>query len=100
MPDNLPALAGGLFPAKLDRQVSRALAQIDANTTVATRRDMARLERITETTQRGMLAVSHLASVEAALAQATPHAAAQIHAVAVAGTIGIVGVVHEAGRGF
>jgi hypothetical protein len=99
MSDNLPALSGGLFPSRLDRQVSKALAQLDANTMLATRRDAAQLERITETTQRGMLAVSHLASVEAALAQATPHAAAQLRAVACAGAIGIVGVVHDAGRG-
>jgi hypothetical protein len=29
----------------------------------------------------------------------TPHAAERIHAVAVAGAIGVVGVVHDAGRG-
>jgi hypothetical protein len=92
-------LSGGLFPSKLDRNVSRALAEIDAGATVALRRDMARLERITQTTQTGMMAVSHLASVEAALMEATPHAAGRIRAVACAGAIQIVGVVHDAGRG-
>jgi hypothetical protein len=89
---------GGLFPAKLDRQVSRALAQIDASAAVARHADLARLERIASTTQHGMIAVSHLAAVEAALAQVTPHAAERIHAVAVAGTLSIAGVVYDAGR--
>jgi hypothetical protein len=98
MPDNLPAIPGGLFPSKLDRRVSRALGQIDASTIVAGRRDLARLERVAQTTQHGMVAVSHLASVEVALMEATPHAAGRIHAVACAGAIQIVGIVHDAGR--
>ncbi len=89
---------GSLFPSKLDRQVGKALAQIDATMAVARRSDLARLGRITEATQHGLIAVSHLAAVEAALAQATPHAAAQLRAVACAGTIGIAGVVYDAGR--
>jgi hypothetical protein len=89
---------GSLFPSKLDRRVSKALGQIDASTTVALRQDMARLERVAQTTQHGMIAVSHLASVEAALMEATPHAAGRIHAVACAGAIQIVGIVHDAGR--
>ncbi len=99
MSDNLPALSGGLFPSKLDRQVSKALSQIDASTTIASRRDLARLERVTQTTQHGMIAVSHLASIEAALMDAAPHAAGRIHAVACAGAIQIVGIVHDAGSG-
>ena len=98
MPDNLPALTGGLFPARLDRQVSRALRQIDASAAVARHVDLTRLERIASTAQHGMIAVSHLAAVEAALVQATPHAAERIHAVAVAGTVAIAGVVYDAGR--
>jgi hypothetical protein len=90
--------AGGLFPGALDRKVGKALSQIDACTTVAMRRDMAKLERVAQTTQHGMIAVSHLASVEAALMEATPHAAGRIHAVACAGAIQIVGIVHDAGR--
>ncbi len=89
---------GSLFPSKLDRRVSKALGQIDASTTVAVRQDMARLERVAQTTQHGMIAVSHLASIEAALMEATPHAAGRIHAVACAGAIQIVGIVHDAGR--
>ncbi len=89
---------GGLFPSKLDRKVSKALSEIDASTTVATRRDLARLERVAQTTQHGMVALSHLASVEAALMEATPHAAGRIHAVACAGAIQIVAIVHDAGR--
>lgn len=91
-------LSGGRFGSTLDRRVSKALSQIDASTAVAVRRDMARLERVTQTTQHGMIAVSHIASVEAALMDATPHAAGRIHAVACAGAIQIVGIVHDAGR--
>lgn len=89
---------GGLFPSKLDRRVSSALSQLDASTTIATRQDLARLERVTQTTQHGMVAVSHLASIEAALMEATPHAAGRIHAVACAGAIQVVGIVHSAGQ--
>jgi hypothetical protein len=87
MADYLPVLSGGLLPSKIDRQFSNA-----------TRRDLARLERVTQTTQHGMVAVSHLASIEAALMDATPHAAGRIHAVACAGAIQVVGIVHDAGR--
>jgi hypothetical protein len=91
--------SGGLLPSRIDRRVGRAVEQIDANMAVALHRDAARIERITETTQRGMLAVSHLAAVEATLAQVSPQAAGELRAVAVAGALGIVSVVHQAGRG-
>jgi hypothetical protein len=90
-------LSAGRFGSTLDRRVAKALSQIDASTAVAVRRDMARLERVAQTTQHGMIAVSHIASVEAALMEATPHAAGRIHAVACAGAIQIVGIVHDAG---
>ncbi len=99
MPDNLPVLTGGLLPSRLDRQVGRALSQIDAASTVASHRDQARLDRIAGTTERGMVRAAQVGVLEATLVQMAPNAGGYIHASAVAGAISIAGVVHDAGRG-
>ena len=99
MPDNLPALSGGLFPSKIDRQVGRALAQIDAGALVASHRDQARIDRVAGTTERGMVRAAQLGALEATLAQNVPSSAGYVHAVATAGAMGIVAAVYEAGRG-
>jgi hypothetical protein len=91
--------AGSLFPARIDRQAERALARLDAGTTLAIRHDRARIERITETTQTGMVAIGQMAGLEAALCGTTPHAAGRIQAAAVAGAVQIVGVIHSTGSG-
>lgn len=91
--------AGSLFPSKLDRQTHRALARLDADTTLTIRQDRAQIERITETTQTGMVAISQMAGVEAVLCGATPHAAGRIQAAAIAGAVQIVGVIHRTGSG-
>lgn len=90
---------GGLLPSRLDRQVGKALQQIDASTAIAVRRDQARLERVAGTAERGMARAAQLGAFEAALVQASPNAAAYVHASAVAGALGIAGVVHDAARG-
>jgi hypothetical protein len=90
---------GGLYPTRLDRQVGKALDRIEASNIVAKRRDVARIERITETSEVGMLAVGRLGMVEAAVAQATPHVAPGLRAIQCAAVLGIAGVVHDAGRG-
>jgi hypothetical protein len=90
---------GGLLPSRLDRQVSKALEQIDATQLVAMRRDQARLERVTGTAERGMARAAQLGAFEATLAQMAPTAAGYVHASAVAGALGIAGVVHDAARG-
>jgi hypothetical protein len=99
MSENLPALSGGLLPSKLDRQLSRELARIEANTVLASRRDQARIERVAGTAERGMLRAAQIGALEATLAHSLPNAAAYVHASAVAGAIGIAGVVHDATRG-
>ncbi len=99
MSENLPALSGGLFPSKLDRQVSRALARIDAGVLVASHRDQTRIDRVAGTTERGMVRAAQIGALEAALAQNVPSSAGYVHAVATAGAIGIVAAVYEAGRG-
>ena len=99
MPDNLPALTGGLLPSRLERQVGRALSQIDAASMVASHRDQARLDRVAGTAERGMVRAAQLGALEAALIQSAPNAAGYVHAVTTAGALGIASVVYEAGRG-
>jgi tRNA A37 threonylcarbamoyltransferase TsaD len=91
--------SGGLFPSKTERQVSKALEQIDASTLVAVRRDEARLDRVAGTARRGMVRAAEVGALEATLTQAVPTAAAYVHASAVAGAMGIAEVVYDAARG-
>lgn len=98
MPNNLLALPGGL-PWQAERQAGRELAHIDRRQLVALRRDEARLERVAITAQRGMVRAAELGVLEANLCQMAPSAAGYIHASAIAGAIGIAGVVHESTRG-
>jgi hypothetical protein len=90
---------GALYPTKLDRQLGKALDHIEASNIVAKRRDLARIERITETSEVGMLAVGRLGLVEAAVAQTTPHVAPGLRVIQCAAVLGIAGVVDDAGRG-
>jgi hypothetical protein len=99
MSDNLPAHSGGLLPNKLDRQVSRAIARTEAESKVARHRDQARLNLIAGTTYDAMMHAAQIGALEAGLVQMAPGAAAYVHASAVAGAIGIAGVVHDAGGG-
>ncbi|HEX3510041.1 MAG TPA: hypothetical protein VHT27_02970 [Solirubrobacteraceae bacterium] len=99
MTDQLPVLAGGLLPSTLERKVNRAMARTDAALAIAVHRDQARLDRVATTAERGMVRAAHIGTLEAALIQTAPHAAGYVHASAVAGAIGIAGVVHDAGRG-
>jgi hypothetical protein len=91
--------SGSLFPSRINRQVEKALAQIDASTLVAIRRDEARLDRVAGTAERGMIRAARIGALEASLGQVNPHAAAYVHASAVAGALGIAEVVYDAARG-
>ena len=91
--------SGSLYPTRLDRQVGKALDRVEASNIVAKRTDVARIERITETGEGGMLAVGRLGMVEAGVAQSAPHVMPELHAIRSAATHGIVGVVYDAGRG-
>ena len=79
MPDNLPAVRGGLLPSKLDRQLARALAQVEASTTLACRQDEARLDRVAGTPERGMMRAAQVGAMEATLIQNVPNAAGYVH---------------------
>lgn len=99
MHDNHAVLASGPFGSKLDRQVSKSLAQLDGQQLLALRRDQAQIERVATTAERGMARAAQLGALEATLVQMAPNAAGYVHASAVAGAIGIAGVVHDAARG-
>jgi hypothetical protein len=91
--------SGGFGLSRVDRQISRALAQIDAAALVASHRDQARLDRVAGTAERGMVRACQLGALEAALIQSSPNAAGYVHAITTAGALGIASVVYEAGRG-
>jgi tRNA A37 threonylcarbamoyltransferase TsaD len=91
--------SGGFLPSKTNRQIARALEQTEAAQLVALHRDQARLDRVATTAERGMVRAAQLGALEATLAQVAPNAAGYVHASAVAGAIGIAGVVHDAARG-
>jgi hypothetical protein len=95
MSSQLPALAGDLFPSKLDRQSARALAQLERSTALAKCRDRARIDRVATTTLHGMVRASQLGAYETLLSQATPQAAGYVHAVAVSGALGVVAIVQD-----
>jgi hypothetical protein len=99
MSDYLAIQRGGPLPTRLDRQVGRALDRISADQVIALRRDEARIERVAVTAERGMTRAAQLGLLEATLAAVAPDAAGYVHASAVAGAIGIAGVVHDASRG-
>ncbi|HTA34496.1 MAG TPA: hypothetical protein VK721_13845 [Solirubrobacteraceae bacterium] len=95
----VPATTGVFLPSKLDRQVGRALAGIEASNLVGMRRDVARIERMTGTAEAGMQAVARVGLMEAAVAQAAPHVMPELQMVRRAAALGIAGVVFDAGRG-
>jgi hypothetical protein len=97
MPNNLPALTGGLLPAKLDRQVARALQQIDASAAVARRSDQLRIQRVAEATASGLIAVAQVSALEAAMVRAAPHAEGRLRAVADVGALNIAAAVYRSG---
>jgi hypothetical protein len=89
----------GFLPSRTNRRIARALQATDAAQLVAVHRDQARLDRVATTAERGMTRAAQLGALEATLIAAVPNAAGYVHASAVAGAIGIAGVVHDAARG-
>jgi hypothetical protein len=90
---------GSLLPSKLDRQVARALAQIDGAALIACHQDRARIDRMAGTTEHGMVRAAQIGALEGVLLQSAPQSTGYVHAVACAGAIGIAAVVYDAGRG-
>jgi hypothetical protein len=96
---NLPATTGAFLPAKLDRQVAKAFAGIEASNLVAMRHDVARIQRMTGTAEVGMQAVARIGLMEAGAAQVAPHVMPELEMVRRAAALGIAGVVFDTGRG-
>jgi len=100
MPSNLPALRGGLFPTRAEKQIERAAEQINARATVAMLCDRAEIARVRETTKAGLRAVHAISAEEALLAPNDPLTQARLRVVADAGALCIAGIVRDAGDGF
>jgi hypothetical protein len=98
MARDLIAPSGGFLPSRLESQVTKSLARIDAGAEVARAADRARIDRVAATAQHAMGATTHLAVMEAGYAQLAPHAADQLRAIETAAVLGIIGVVHRAGQ--
>ena len=98
MARDLIAPSGGFLPSRLESQVSKSVARIEASAEVARASDRARIGRVVATTQHGMGAAAHLAALEAGYAQMVPHAANQLRAIETAGVMGILNAVHRAGQ--
>ncbi len=90
--------SSGFGLTKIDRQVSRALAQIDAAALIASHRDQAQISRVASTTEYGMLRAAQVGALEGVLIQSAPNSAGYVHAVATAGALGIASVVYDAAR--
>lgn len=86
------------LPARLERQLSRELATIQARGVVAAARESARVEAIAEVAETALLAVSHVSALEALLINRTPHAMRRLEHIADSGSAGIADVVLRAGR--
>ncbi len=91
--------ASSFLPSRTNRQIARAMEQVDAAQLVALHRDQARLDRVATTAERGMVRAAQLGALEASLVSVAPNAAGYVHAAAVGGALGIAGVVHDASRG-
>jgi hypothetical protein len=92
-----PVLRDGLFPRGIGDKLEKALQHVEAHGVLERRQDETKLARVEEATARGLVAVGQISGLEAALVQATPHAACRLRAVADAGIVGIVGIVARSG---
>jgi hypothetical protein len=97
MTQYLPEPRRGLLPDRLGDRLDRALQHQEARALIQKRDDQLRLARVEEATARGLVAAGQIASLEATLARAVPHAEGRLRAIADAGTIGIAGLVARSG---
>ena len=86
-----------LFPANINRQLSRQLQHLDAQALSVQHADRLRVDRVEQATAHGLVAVAQISGLEASLVRMAPHAAGRLQAVADAGTIGIAGIVARSG---
>lgn len=96
---NLPILAnGGLASAKLDRRITREVAEAKGFGAVLAAREIAKVEAVANVTEAALVATAHVSSVEALLMSQVPHAEARLRHIADAGCAGMGYVVVSMGR--
>lgn len=88
--------ANGL--SRLDRQTSREVASIQANSSVQAAREAAKINSITEITEEALLCASEVSQVAHMLASRSPFAAEELGFIAKAGIAAMGDVVIRSGR--
>ena len=81
-----------------ERELARAIALVEGKVALSCYQDQARLDRMASTAEHAMIRAARMGALEATLTQAVPNAASYIHAAAVAGAVGIAGVVYDTAR--
>ena len=98
---NLPALSGLgqqlIGGGRIERQISREIAQAKSCGSVVSARGIANVEALGQVTEAALLATSHVSAVEALLVSRTPHAEARLRHIADAGCTGMATVVLRTG---
>lgn len=101
---NLPALSSFgtqlSGPGRIERQVSREIAQARGYGSVVSARGIVQLEAVAQVTEAALLATSHVSAVEALLVSRTPHAEARLRHIADAGCTGMANIVLRTGSQF
>lgn len=84
--------------SRLDRQVAREVASIQAASSVQAAREMASIQAITEVTEEALLCASEVSQVAHMLASRSPFAAEALGSIAQAGICAMGDVVIRSGR--
>ena len=93
----LPDVYGNRLTRGPGNRLERGMRQAEVSSALERQRDRLAIARVEQATVHGIVAVAQLSCLEASLAQAAPHAAPRLRAIADAGTIGIAGVVARSG---
>jgi hypothetical protein len=86
------------LPARLERELSRELATVQARGELLAAREAAKVEAIAEVAEHALMATSHISSLEAMLVARTPHAEGRLRHVADAACASMANVVLGTGR--
>jgi hypothetical protein len=106
MPDRLPVRLDQFAPAPIRRGVARQLAALDDAETLGravigaqTGLARARVESVVHVTEMAMLGAGHISTVEGCLVAASPWAERRLRGIAVAGCLGLQGIVTRHAEG-
>jgi hypothetical protein len=84
------------LPARVSRQASREIEQIEGGLAVARAADRARARRVTGLTEDALVAATRFSQIEALGVQIAPHAAGRLRVIADAGALGLLRVIEDA----